>query len=172
MNITEIRDEIPKAFKDNFASPDHWIRDHGGNKDTHGIGPYVKDVQAAARMLVDWAYEAGKAEAAKDPKAWYVLDKNGEQVYIGDTAKTIYGEQFTVECLGNESLTTWKKDGISQESYIDSYLEKVIPDSWEKWEQDLAKKIEPGIFGCFSEEAAEIEAESFANRAKKLAEVD
>lgn len=63
LNIDEIREEIPKAlgFKRDATVID-WIR-NSGRPDYEHTHPVEHDVQTAARMLVDWAYEAGKADA-------------------------------------------------------------------------------------------------------------
>ena len=83
-------------------------------------------------------YERGFNDAAKDPKAWYVLDKNGEQVHIGDAISLSNGAVKKIKALGYgggcSTNTTW----------IDlSKCEKVKTDTREKIIEDLAACFVP-----------------------------
>lgn len=146
MNIDEIRAEIPKAFGSDPFSESDWIREHG-NPEYPRNSSILSDFKTAARILVDWAYEAGISEsgkklyekgyeaAAKDPKAWYVLDKIGEPVYIGDRVKhpNWYGasDSEKVIALGENEIHC---NGYSAPADM---CEKVKPDPWE----DLREKL-------------------------------
>lgn len=164
MNINEIRAEIPKAFSHERDHAYDWLIEFSEQEDLDPDTPRWEDNQAAARKLVDWAYEAGKAEnfkncfedaaeqrksgylegfdaASKDPKAWYVLDKNGEQIKLEDKVKTsegiltvtrICGDVEPMECFilasddnGGWQFKPWK-------------VEKVIPDNREKIKEEIA----------------------------------
>lgn len=57
MNIDEIRAEVKSAFA-SLAATQRWIGDKLGTYELDGD----TNCEIAARLLVDWAYEAGKAE--------------------------------------------------------------------------------------------------------------
>lgn len=153
MNIDEIRAEIPKANLGRVQ----WIRDHGEPDYPDDKYPF-EDIEHVIEKFVDWAYEAGIEQggknslsalnevglrenpiyqkgyeaAAKDPKAWYVLDKHGEQVHIGDIYKRGTIEE-TVDELGLAN------DGHpSINGHYADCCEKVTLDTREKIIEDLA----------------------------------
>lgn len=150
MNIEEIREEIKESFMEwDTLSQKMTCKGLGFNKewpDFPVIGIYVLGLVGAAydagigengRKL----YEKGFEDAAKDPSTWYVMDENGEQIHIGDTVKTIHGDKFKVECLGNDALTTWNKSGTVQDSYQASALEKVIKETRENAKESIAYSL-------------------------------
>lgn len=191
MNIEQIRAEIPEAFTD-FNGVFAWIVSHGMSEYSSEHS-HLYDIQTAARMLVDQAFEAGKADAivipdnatiakisnesfdcgfeagynnaAKDPKAWYVLDKNGEQVHIKDKTTLPNGTTKTIKALGDgggcSTNTTWIDLGK---------CEKFTPDSWEKFAEDLSNQLVNAALGRLSEEEKSPDeiAETFVERAREM----
>lgn len=85
------------------------------------------DDEPIIKEMARIAYEA----AASDPKAWYVLDKNGERVHIGDYIKGEDKERKIIG-LGNNELFSNFWNGAPASTF-----EKVMPDSREKWIHDL-----------------------------------
>lgn len=189
--IDEIRAEIPKAFGEISSDIRDWMRNNGSPEFQHTS--YVDACVAATHILVDWAYEAGKAEAivvpdnaaiakadhegynrgyedaAKDPKAWYVLDKNGEQVHIwdetgdGKVIKLGYGHYI------NKMMVVVSKESGTIEIPADE-CEKVISDTREQIKDDLINAIWASWHNCGINKAnspAEL-AEQFINRIEAL----
>lgn len=219
MNIDEIRDEIQKAFGDDVYDVENWLEAHGEpyyKMPRIEIG-YNEPEKEAARMLVDWAYEAGKAEgiqeaqhmtydaaydrgyeegkaeaivvpdnaaiakadyegyergyddAAKDPKAWYVLDKNGEQVHIWDWGKSSEwdDDEILVIGLGDGEIIGSCTGNLNIQN---KEFEKVIPDTREKIKAEIAEKIVEGLHEGLAMGAAEHYAEQFISRIEALEE--
>lgn len=112
--------------------------EEGINKGLADGAAWASEVNQAALEFYD--YKRGYDDAAKDPKAWYVLDKNGEPVHIGDTVQSelSYLPEYTFEVSG------FTDDGIT-DSYGGwhraSYIEKVIPETREKIKEDLTDAI-------------------------------
>lgn len=148
-----------------------WLADRGidscGGADR--IGANI-DWKQLANEVARIAFEAGKSEkyskgyddAAKDPSAWYVLDKNGKEVYIGDTVKNRYGSTLTVTSLGKD-----KSGHILINNYYYELIEKAIPDSREKIEGDFSEWF--GSLTDFSDKTeADIMFKSFMDRCEAL----
>ena len=117
-----------------------------------------------SKILSD-GYTMGFAEAAREPSAWYVLDKNGEQIHIGDTVIDEDGDEETVDYLGSACLVS--DYGLIPHESND--CEKVTPDSWEQWEDDLETEIANALMAGQLNESYEGDLESLVNRVKKLA---
>lgn len=208
MNIEEIRAEIPKAYATTYCMK-RWLYENGV-EDAYSMD--VPDViPSNARILVDMAYEAGKAvipeclecksgdyekgfkagkaeaivvpdnaaiakadhegfergyeAAAKDPKAWYVLDKNGEKGHIGDPVKLTNNETVHIQGLGSCAIFAVPR-GSGYTIFESDYFEKVIPDTREKIKEELAGKIST-IFAKSFEDQQNI-AEQFISRIEAL----
>lgn len=138
--------------------------------------------QTAARTIADKSFIAGKVEAnteligqsmksrqdaydaaVKNPKAWYVLDKKGEQVHIGDKVFD-----------GND---VWVVEGLCQDGYFDnigcmwpsSKCEKVIPDTREKIKEELVITFTDCVTGEIGDEKnLDDMAERFISRIEAL----
>lgn len=117
-------------------------------------------------MSENWhdGYRRGYEDAAKNSKAWYVIDKHGERVHIGDTVETINGKTFVVNCLGDGYITRWSDDGLKQELFNSSYVEKVTTDTRERIIDELSDWLENG---CLESECKEL-AEKFVSRVEAL----
>lgn len=173
MNIDEIRAEIPKANLSRVS----WIREHG-EPDYPGNNYPFEDIQNVMAKLVDLAYEAGYNEgydhgfdvcytegynaAAKDPKAWYVLDKNGDQMHIGDKVK-YFNEVLTVFAINGG----WIVPDESCRTIQADMCEKVIPDTREKIKEELQNLLF-GSEGFFSWSRSAEVAEQFISRIEAL----
>lgn len=85
-------------------------------------------------------YQLGYEAAASDPKAWYVLDKNGEQVHIGDKVKSNL-DNYSAEVTGlfPEGVFVLNCGYLTTEN-----IEKVIPDTKEKIIRELTDLIHHG----------------------------
>lgn len=138
--------------------------------------------QTAARTIADKSFIAGKVEAnteligqsmksrqdaydaaVKNPKAWYVLDKNGEQVHIGDKYRRGKIEE-TVDQLG---LTNDGHPSINGH-YADC-CEKVIPDTREKIKEELVITFTDCVTGEIGDEKnLDDMAERFISRIEAL----
>lgn len=136
--------------------------------------------QTAARTIANQSFIAGKSEArteligqsmksrqdaydaaVKNPKAWYVLDKNGEQVHIGDSIIDSDGELEEVFAIGENVIVD------SCVIYHDAdKCEKVIPDTREKIKKELASNFIYTRIG--NEEERLILAEQFISRIEAL----
>lgn len=199
MNIDEIRAEIPNTFG-SWEDMEQWAYAHdkpfGDSK--------FNLLMRIAHWFVDKSFEAGKADAivvpdnaaiaeswhegykigfddaARDPHAWYVLDKNGEQVHIGDTV---------IDCIDGTSRKVLGMfiSASSDEMYLTcsgsvalraKACEKEPHDSWGKVKDDLAAIIlcamESGdsYSGIDDEVSARLNADEFISRICNLAEVD
>lgn len=193
MNIEQIRAEIPKVMNSRLRDRVQFIKEHEPNYRVTPSGGDGSVTDHVIRVLVDMAYEAGKADAivipdnatiakisnesfdcgfeagynnaAKDPKAWYVLDKNGEQVHIKDKTTLPNGTTKTIKALGDgggcSTNTTWIDLGK---------CEKFTPDSWEKFAEDLSNQLVNAALGRLSEEEKSPDeiAEAFAERAREM----
>lgn len=113
--------------------------------DGHGCKDYLKEIvrisyEAAKNECSDCllpdkelsdnqyqeAYDKGYEAAAKDPNAWYVLDKNNRPAHIGD--KVIQNDEtHTIFGLGNDEVFDhwWSCSPATS-------VEKITPDSKEK----------------------------------------
>lgn len=87
--------------------------------------------------------QQGYEAAAKDPKAWYVLDRNGERVHIGDNIKSfdngttkIAGFAYGKPILMDETDEFLRFSRISHNDF-----EKVTPDTREKVRDELASNL-------------------------------
>lgn len=76
-------------------------------------------------------YKLGYAYAAGNPKEWYVLDKNGKEVHIGDHIMNGNGEIEVVDTLGDGYVY------VDEDGYRSENIEKVAS-SWEELRKDLA----------------------------------
>lgn len=155
--ISEIRAEIPKAFTGWHDDTVEWIQRHS-RPDYQQDSPKHAS-REAARMLVNWAFEAGKAEqkeqheavieqcyeyTAQDHKAWWVPDKHGEEVHIGDMYKDsngTRGKALGFVSYGDpvEMLISWGFDNCNVRN--PNECEKVTPDTREKIIEDLAAQF-------------------------------
>lgn len=71
MNIDEIRAEIPKAFLTTYRMK-RWLFENGID-DAYSMLP-ADMMPVITRMLVDWAYAAGKAEGIEEGfKKWQII---------------------------------------------------------------------------------------------------
>lgn len=97
-----------------------------------------------------------KNEKIKRPP---VLDKDGQEIKVGDTVWDDFGNELTVAGF------TWNANYLVQtldnEQFVDSYtLEQLThkrPDSWEKLRED-ARKSHVDYWGCKGEDCAECPA--------------
>lgn len=117
----------------------------------------------------DCGYDVGYEAAAKNPKAWYVLDKNGEQVHIGDTVivsvPNYQQQEWRVFNLGENEVC----NGFRDKCYA-RYIEKVTPDTREKVKEELIR--------CLAKDTDEVPdditcgdlAEQFISRIEALGE--
>lgn len=173
MNIEEIRAEIQLAYEAGLKRGGEISLSSLNEVELRGNPIYQKGYEAGkadgqkSGVLFNAAKQAGFDEAAKDPKAWYVLDKKGEPVHIEDKATLPNGVTKTIKALGNGG-------GYSTNSiWIDiDKCEKVIPDSWDKWANDLHNEICSARLSGFNDEPYEGDWKSLVARAKALAEVD
>lgn len=169
MNIDDIRAEIPKAFTDSWLDTIEWIKNNG-SPEYQNDNSATKDDQTAARILIDWAYEAGIIkgladgaawanetnqaasvfydykrgynDAAKNPKAWWVPDKNGGAVHICEYVKVddcdvpmrVIG--FSQDENGNMKFVDCEGFQISADE-----CEKIIPDTRDKIKEELAESF-------------------------------
>lgn len=135
------------AYDDGDFESGMWLDDHCKTR-------YV-DVEAMLK-IAEIAYEAGKVDllgwntepaylsgyeaAAKDSSAWYILDRNGERVHMGDTVHSEPPKMnnYTFEVCG-------LNDGGFCDSYgkwhSSDYCEKVT-DTREKVTETLVDVIE------------------------------
>lgn len=85
------------------------------------------------------AYDKGYEAAAKDPKAWYVEDKHGEPMRLGDEFR--YSESGQIyECRGFE----FGDDAVfilDEGFYFADDCEKVILETREKVKEDIAYSL-------------------------------
>lgn len=137
---------------------------------------YEAGISESGKKLYEKGYETGKAEghtcdegcceskwelgfeaAAEDPKAWYVLDKNGEKVHIGDTVKNRHDVKEITGLGNNELFAPWWSGSPA------SSFEKIIPDTREKIIEELAD----WGYNSDCEESRKI-AEKFVSRIEAL----
>lgn len=173
MNIEDIRAEIPKALGSSVLCQCEWIKDHD-KKDFDASNYYGYEInQNAARILIDLAYEAGKADskelwikgfeegekagsstydqgyndgykaAAKNPKAWWVPDKHGEPVHIDEYVKVD-------DCDVPMRVIGFSQDENGKMEFVDCEGFQISADECEKvipdsWEQ-LHNDIEEYIY--------------------------
>lgn len=114
---------------------------------------------------IEKAYADGYEAAASDPKTWYVLDKNGEKVHIGDTvyAGNMSENGKVIGFVHEENNNTYcvlrmAKIGIVEPRYCETkFCEKVHPDTREKIIDDISKSIYSNFAGgqCYAKEKAE-----------------
>lgn len=154
---------VKQAYE--LGNRDEWLESLDDSDDIYQRG-YDKGFEAGKaegfndRDFIEQSeYNRGYNDAAKDPKAWYVLDKNGEHVHIGDKVKLTNGETVTVQGLGSCAIFAVPR-GSGYTTFETDYFEKVIPDTREKVIKDFAS-----IFGC-----TEITAEKFVARVEALGE--
>lgn len=103
-------------------------------------------------------YQRGFEAAACDPKAWYVLDKNGEKVHLGDSI-VHYGETSVVHYIGNDSIFS----NGSMIFHVSEDVEKITPDTREK----IIKELADWGYNSDCEESRKI-AEKFVARVEAL----
>lgn len=122
-------------------------------------------------VLFNAAKQAGFDEAAKDPNAWYAVDKNGERIGVDD--KTSDGK--TVSSLGikrNPATLELRPYVIYAQGHWDwaDSCEKVIPDTREKIKEELASAIWSDWFECGMDKANNPDdlAEQFISRIEAL----
>lgn len=114
-------------------------------------------------------WELGFEAAAKDPKAWYVLDKNGEPVHIGDKVKLTNNEVAIVQGLGLGAIFAVPK-GKGYTIFETDYFEKVTPDTCEKIKDELsdiilyAMKSGEEFSGIDPDASANLNADEFISR--------
>lgn len=106
-------------------------------------------------------FEAGFEHAAKDPKAWYVLDKNGEKIHIGDTVYGAIGN-MKVEALGDGWIRAIDCDAGC------NLIEKVILDTREKIKHELMSYFIPATYDGDDVSRGEDLAEQFIARIEAL----
>lgn len=120
-------------------------------------------------VLFNAVRQVGFDEAAKDPKAWYVLDKNGEQVHIGDGATKDDSAIREVAALG-EDIIYFRSGSLA----LAKYCEKVIPDTREKIKEELGDVmlavIEHDLISFDETLSADDLAEQFIARIEALVE--
>lgn len=122
-----------------------------------------------AEIEFNWEdqYHLGYNDAAASPKAWYVTDKNGKEVHIGDYILNGNGEIEVVDTLGDGYV--YIDDGC----YYSSNIEKIDQDSWDKLHLDLYNAIHQGATADEQDYfAATDKVDDFIKRAKELAGVD
>lgn len=118
-------------------------------------------------------FESGYNEAAKDPKAWSFEDKNGNRMSLGDKVKTSDGI-LTIKriCADEEPMEcrVLACDDNGGFEYKPWRIEKVIPDTWEKFAEDLSNQLVRAALGRLSEEEKSPDeiAEAFADRAREM----
>lgn len=121
-------------------------------------------------------YKKGYDKAAKDPEAWYVLDKNGEKLHLNDRIETSDGTMTITRIHGDIEPMECTVIACDEEfgfEYKPWKVEKVTHDSWEQWQGDLierlhhARKEAPEPSDDYWDYFEDI-AEEFSNRAKKL----
>lgn len=178
MNIDEIRAEIPMAFED-WDTLSASLIGCGLNHDREWpdfplVGIYVlalvnKAYEAGISESGKKLYEHGFEEAAKDPKAWYVLDKNGEHIHGGDTVSNAFGDRkvnYIFYKINNTPCVKYVDGGwdFSQD------IEKVIPDTREKIKEELSESfVWDGEDIAGKEDALKL-AEIFISRIEALGE--
>lgn len=188
MNIDEIRAEAKGAFA-SLAATQRWIGDKLGIYELDGD----TNCEIAANLLVDWAYEAGKADsevewiaqdmktreemyargyeaAAKDPKAWYVLDKNGEPLHLENKVKTSEGILTITSIRGDIEPTNClvlASDDNGEWEFKPWKIEKVIPDTRERIISDLVRYARAGHGRETSDELVK-QVEQFIARVEAL----
>lgn len=157
----EIVQEI-NEIKD-FNDLNEWMVLHGATGELCAIASYRNCMISLACI----AFEAGKSagyndgfnNAAKDPESWYLRDKNGEPMHLGDKAKTsdgivtitrIYGDVEPVDCLVIGSNEDYGFE------YKPWRIEKVIPETREKIVSDMGKAIRAMRFGGEDDEMLEL----------------
>lgn len=112
-------------------------------------------------------YECGYEEAAKDPKAWYLQDKHGEPLHLGDQAKTSEGIVRVSEITVNVDPMANRIFGCNANSeweYKPWKIEKVTSDTREKIIKELADWLESG---CSYQTCNDL-AEQFVSRVEAL----
>ena len=188
MNIDEIRAEIPKVYGTEAFSEVEWIREHG-QPEYPRTNSTIEDFRVAARILVDWAYEAGKAdgqksgvlfeavkqvgfdEAAKDPNAWCVPDTNGDPIHRGDVVKTLFGKnkvKYVFYSDHDSPCVEYEEGGWDYSAHV----KKVIPDTREKIKEELGDVmltvIEHDLISFDETLSADDLAEQFISRIEAL----
>lgn len=120
-------------------------------------------------LKIDDSEHQEHGSAAGNPKAWYLLDKNGKKIHFGDIIKNDRYEGFyEVTGLGEYSVGLWTTNSnfhwVSPED-----CEKVTPDTKEKIIDDLAD-----AFGDVGDSGYQEEAAKFYDRiaAQVKAEVE
>lgn len=114
-------------------------------------------------------YNLGYRRASLDPKAWYVLDKNGEKVHIGDTVILSNGKETVVQGLNSNGIFSAPEVGGLAE-FGNARFEKVIYDSRERIKDDLsdiilhAMKSGRHFDGIDPEASANLNADEFISR--------
>lgn len=127
----------------------------------------VPDNAAIAKADHD-GFERGYAAAAKDPRAWCVLDKNDKQIHIGDQVKHDSGRIKTIKGLGEGGAFSTNTTFMNFKEW-----QKVIPDTRKKIKDELSDAIWYGWSECEIGTANNPEelAEQFISRIEAL-EVD
>lgn len=87
--LEELVAEVDKIVNDDSSyKASEWLSSNGFYHLIDEERSNLQDINVAVKHLVRIAYDA----AAGDHKAWYLPDKNGEKVRIGDMVKTRVGE--------------------------------------------------------------------------------
>lgn len=177
MNINEIRHEMKTVFNDGYEYAIDFIRNHG-NPDYPNYNDPRDDYKTAALLLVDMAYKEGKNEAAKDPKTWYVFDRHGNHLHIGDIINSHYRLDLQVSGFRNGpfgvGVEWWDNISGSYRAAYSEDVERVIPDTKEKIKEELAdiilNAIESGeqFNGIDPEASANLNADEFISRILKV----
>lgn len=150
MTYKELIESI-KMIDTELAYPAHaWLKDNG--YPTHEDMTNDEDWVRLALEVASMAYGIGHIDSinkhiADNPRNWWVLDKNSEQVYIGDTVELSNGERVIVQGLSQDGIFA----APLGEGYIhfeSDYFEKVIPDTRESITDDIAN-----TFGIHHDEA-------------------
>lgn len=123
------------------------------------------------------AFKQGYNKAAENPEAWWVPDKNGSQIHIGDRAKhpSWYGgeETETVIALGKNEIHC---NGYSAPA---DKCEKVTDDPWEGLRIKIVRAMAANQWGGktlgeisagFIQEAKEIALQELAQKSETTEE--
>lgn len=81
------------------------------------------------------AYNDGYEAASKDPKAWYVLDMNGDRIHIGDE----FTRGLITETVDELGIINGSNPSVN--GHYASFCVKVKPDTREKIVDELGKII-------------------------------
>lgn len=160
MTYEELLDSIERSMT-TFT----WCSNNIENYDK-GQSSY-EDWRNAAKEVARIAYE----DAAKDPKAWCVLDRNGESVRIGDRMKTSDGivEVCDFKTSQNgEFVHVLGMLGDAGFEYKPWKCEKVKPDTRDDVIQDIVGLFIPPVYGGDEVERGYEEANAVYDRIEAI----